>query len=310
MGVEKRSTNRVYCGLRVQFDQDDGHASDIADASVFIALSSPATAIVGQEGTLSVHDRGEIFREPGVVVRVTARGIAVISLAPESVLLRFREALFGDVLSVEQTSTEVRASLWGYISADIATEWQKISQGSPQPFRYILDFQRVTDVAPSGLALLLQLSTSPRGRNDVQIIHCSEKVEAILSSIALPGTGITIAARPDAVSNAARRFSVAVESNEFSEERVTIFMPEVFDYEARLEFARIYQGRSRKVEYVLDFSATKHLAKSAFGTLLLMHQHVGLESIANIKIVGCSAKIRKMFQDMAFQKFFHIVEAS
>ncbi len=304
--AERRTHARVYCGLPVQFEQDRGNVLDMADASIFIALPSPATSRVGQEGKVTIYDRNDVFEESAVVVRVTPRGIALVSLSADSIFLRLRDAYFGEISYVEYAHNEIRASLWGYVSADLFESFQKISKDVPRPCRYILDFQRVTDLAPSGLALLLQLSTAPQGRNDVQIINCSAKVTAILSSVAVPGTGIVINDQVNAVSESARRFMVTVEPNEIGDDRVTVLMPEVFDYDARVEFSRIYLGRSRKSEYVLDFAQTKHLAKSAFGTLLLMHQHVGPHVITDIKIVRCNANILKMFEDMKFRKFFYI----
>ncbi|CAK0747653.1 HptB-dependent secretion and biofilm anti anti-sigma factor [Gammaproteobacteria bacterium] len=305
---ENRSRNRIYCGIPVQFEQDYGNALDITNDAIFIVLPTTPVSKLGQEGILYIHDNGHIFEEPGIVVRVTETGIVVASLKQDTILSNLLASDFGDVVYIDYRNNETRASLLGYLDADLLNDFIKIYDGCPQPFRYILDFKRVCDVAPSGLAMLLQLSFSPSGRNDVQIINCSEKVTEILKSVTVPGTGIVINEKPATLSESTNKFFVTIELNKKGGERVTVLMPETFDYDARIEFSRLYQNRSKNSEYVLDFSLTKYLAKSAFGTLLLMYKYIGSHQASDIKILHCNPKIKNVFKDMELEKFFYFVD--
>ncbi|CAK0765272.1 HptB-dependent secretion and biofilm anti anti-sigma factor [Gammaproteobacteria bacterium] len=303
-----RKRSKIYCGIPVQFEQDQGNALDITSDAIFIVLTSPPTSKLNQEGTLCIHDQGTILEEPGIVVRVTETGIVVASLNRNSVLSRLITSDFGEIAYIDYRKNETKASLLGYLDADLLDDFVKIYRECPKPFRYILDFRRVYDVAPSGLAMLLQLSVSPTGRNDVQIINCSDKVTDILRSIAVPGTGIVINEKPTTELEPTSRFFVTIEQSEKEGERITVLMPEVFDYDARVEFARLYQNRTNQTEYVLDFALTKHLAKSAFGTLLLMYKHISATHTPNIKISNCNAKIKNVFANMELEKFFYFVD--
>ncbi|CAK0772887.1 HptB-dependent secretion and biofilm anti anti-sigma factor [Gammaproteobacteria bacterium] len=243
-----------------------------------------------------------------MVARVTPAGIAVVSLERESILLRLQSLRQGEIDYIDYQKNETRASLWGTLSADLLNDFRKIRREGSRQFRYVLDFQNVSHVEPSGLAMLLQLSSSSQGRNPVQILNCSDKVEEILNKVAVPGTGIVIKRPPSAGPESGQRFFVYMEPNGKGADRVTIFMPAIFDYEGRVEFSMIYQNRPKGTEYVLDFAMTKHLAKSAFGTLLLMYQHVNPDAPSDIRITHCNTKVRSAFEKMDFDKFFRFVE--
>ncbi len=282
---------------------------DISDVSVFIALSTPPpTSRIEQKGTLHLHDHARVYKELAMVARVTSTGIAVVSLEEDSVISRLLTSRRGEIDYIDYQKNETRVSLWGCLNADMLEDFQKIAKGISRPFRYVLDFQQVVDVEPSGLAMLLQLSKSPQGRHDVQILNCPMKVAAILGCVTVPGTGIVIKENLDAASESAQRFYVVVEQNDSGQDRITIYMPDVFDYSGRVEFSRIYQNRAKGSEYVLDFAMTQHIAKSAFGTLLLMYQHIGPHSPSDIKITHCSPKVRSIFDKMDFNKFFRFIE--
>jgi anti-anti-sigma regulatory factor len=309
----RRQNERVFCGLPMEFNGCAGNAMEVTEVSVFIILSAPCPLQAGQQGVLKVTlENSTIIEERAAIARVTRIGIAVVSLERRSVLRDIMEAAMNGVKFVEHREHETIAHLRGELNSNFLEDFRRIYVGQEKQRKYILDFRSVVHVAPSGLGMLLQMEIYNQGsKGDIEVINCSPEVQQILSGLDVPEIAITISQVHPTMADEARKFRITIEVGQHGMDKVTIHIPPMFDYSCRHEFARIYRDRSRDTEYVLDFQNTLHIGKAAFGTMLLMKQHMGqLTDVPNIRIVNCRSNVLDSLYRMRFERYFDIVRSA
>ncbi|MBE0469827.1 MAG: STAS domain-containing protein [Methyloprofundus sp.] len=90
--------------------------------------------------------------------------------------------------------------------------------------------------------------------------------------------------------------------------RLTIYLPQVFDINLYEAFNDSYKAfESQLEEVILDFSDTVRIDSAALGLMLLLRQKTHLEQSA-LKIVNAnSEKVKKSLDIAQFGKLFEIV---
>jgi anti-anti-sigma factor len=74
-----------------------------------------------------------------------------------------------------------------------------------------------------------------------------------------------------------------------------------FDFSAHQEFRRSYENAAEVSDYVVDLGGTEYVDSSALGMLLLLRERAGDKSV---RIVNCSAGVRRILEIANFQKLF------
>lgn len=86
---------------------------------------------------------------------------------------------------------------------------------------------------------------------------------------------------------------------------VTISVQGQFDFTTHKSFRAAYQQYAPDLNYVLDLSRTDRVDSSALGMMLLLREHAGGER-ARIRVQGCSAAIKSVFDVSNFGRLFSI----
>ncbi|MFT5084640.1 MAG: anti-anti-sigma factor [Lentisphaeria bacterium] len=92
-----------------------------------------------------------------------------------------------------------------------------------------------------------------------------------------------------------------------SGDMLTISIDGRFDASALEQFRRTFESADAKnvASYEVDLANTVHLDSSALGMLLVLRDHAGGDK-ADIKIVNCSAEVKKIFTISSFEQLFTI----
>ncbi|MBF0308781.1 MAG: hypothetical protein HQL56_04545 [Magnetococcales bacterium] len=302
--ANRRRHERVFCGLPMEFDGCVGNALDVNEIAVFLILASPCAVTEGQNGVLKFVLEGKLVEERATVARITKAGISLASLEEVSIFPKLMESSRSGVKFVEHTKMETSAHFRGEFGASFWDDFLRIYDGRGPARRYRLNFANVATISPSGLAMLLHLvDYNQGGKDDIQISHCNKEVLKTISQLLAPGIAISLSA-DDASNDETHKFGVSVAYGARGEEIVTIRIARMFDYNCRLEFAKIYRNRPKNTEYILDFQDTLHLGKAAFGTMLLLNQHNREHQGRPVRIINCSPFIRSSLDSMKFGRFF------
>ncbi|MBF0110537.1 MAG: hypothetical protein HQL76_15320 [Magnetococcales bacterium] len=251
---------------------------------------------------------GQPVEERVSVARVTRAGVSLASIEETSSFPGLMASSRSGVKFVEHNKTETTAHFRGEFGAGFWPDFARLFEGRTTGRRYHLNFANVATVSPSGLAMLLTLESYNGGqKNDIRISHCNRKVYQSLSNLLVPGVALTLSTDDDEKENL-HKFSYTLVTDEMGQDILTIGIARMFDYNCRNDFAKIYRGRIRKTQYVLDFQDTIHVGKAAFGTMLLLNQHNREYNGGIIRIIHCSPYIRGIFEGMKFERFFEFIE--
>ncbi|MBF0158066.1 MAG: response regulator [Magnetococcales bacterium] len=110
MSANRRKQQRLQLSVPLAFGACSGHALDMAENAVFIALQTPCAVRVGQQGTLRLELHGGTVEEQAVVVRVESTGIAVVSLADPSALRTVSQSLCHQATFVSHPAKQGRSA--------------------------------------------------------------------------------------------------------------------------------------------------------------------------------------------------------
>lgn len=87
---------------------------------------------------------------------------------------------------------------------------------------------------------------------------------------------------------------------------LTISIQGRFDFSAHQDFRRSYESLDKApVAYYVDMRETTYLDSSALGMLLLLRDHAGGDT-SSVKIVNCSADVKKILTISNFEQLFTI----
>ncbi|WP_130470097.1 hypothetical protein [Candidatus Magnetaquicoccus inordinatus] len=299
----RRSKERVFCGLPMEFEGHPGNALDINEHAVFLVLSLTSHSIpVGKKGILTLELNGQKVEEKVKVARVTDAGLSIVSVEETSIFPQLIDQSRSGLKHIHHTERETIAHFRGKFSADIWTEFYSMQEGKASGRLYRLDFTNVVHVASSGIAMLLLLEAENDG--GIVLCNCKKEVMKELSQLQVPG--IDISFFHDRVVDTDHQFVVTVEKGHTGQDVVTVRIARMFDYNCRNDFANIYRSRSKKSIFVLDFQDTYHVGKAAFGTLLLLNQHIRGQHGEPARIINCSSSVRQKLLDMKFDRYFTI----
>ncbi|MBF0295707.1 MAG: hypothetical protein HQL96_11010 [Magnetococcales bacterium] len=302
----RRQRERVFCGQPMEFSGCLGNALDLNEIAVFLVLAAPCAVSVGTVGVLKFQFEGRSVEEKASVARITKMGISVVSLEENSQLPHLMTMSRSGIKFCSQLAHETVVHFRGEFSAEIVKDFNNIYRHHPPGRKYRFNFQNVTSVTPSGLAMLLQLESSNRGtKEDLEIIQCNKDVMRTLMTLDAPGVNITILPQT-AELDQDHTFTVTTAMGPDGREIVTIRIARIFDYNCRNEFASLYRGRPKRTQYILDFQATVHVGKAAFGTMLLLNQYSRDHGGGAIRIINCASNVKRAFESMKFDRFFEI----
>ncbi|MBF0339537.1 MAG: hypothetical protein HQL95_01070 [Magnetococcales bacterium] len=283
-----------------------GNALDVNEIAVFLVFPTFQSFEVGHKGVLKFTFGQDTIEERVSVARVTKAGVSLVSIEETSTFSRLCASSRSGVKYLRHTEEESAIWLRGELSADFLDEFVHIYRERTPHWRYRFDFQNVTGVAPSGLAMLLHLEAHNQGTlDDILIFNCKKEILDALSVLNVPGIGITLRG-DDLQGDDAHRFEVETVRALGQPATVKIRVARMFDYNCRNDFAKIYRYRGRKTNYILDFRDTVHLGKAAFGTMLLLNQHNREKQGEPIRMIHCSPYIRNLLHQMKFEHFFAI----
>ncbi|MBF0097031.1 MAG: hypothetical protein HQM04_13365 [Magnetococcales bacterium] len=301
--TNRRSKERAFCGLPMEFDGHLGNALDINEHALFLVLGDPAKNIeAGRKGVLTFELNGQKVTEAVKVARVTAAGLSLVSVQEASHFPLLINQSHSGLKYVHHTERETIAHFRGDFSANIWLDFCRIQEGKASGRLYRLDFTNVVHVAPSGVAMLLLLEAENDG--GIVLCNCNKVIMKELSKLRAPGIDITFF--QDRVADSDHQFAVSVEEDSSGQELVTVRIARMFDYNCRNGFADIYRSRPKNALFVLDFQDTYHVGKAAFGTLLLLNQYVRGQNRKPIRIVNSNPIIRQKLLDMKFDRYFSI----
>ncbi|MBF0179721.1 MAG: hypothetical protein HQM03_06815 [Magnetococcales bacterium] len=246
------------------------------------------------------------MEEKASVARITKMGISVVSLEEKSQLPHLMTISRSGIKFCSQLPHETIVHFRGEFSAEIVKDFNNIYRHHPPGRKYRFNFQNVTSVEPSGMAMLLQLEAHNHGqKDDLEIVQCNKEVMRTLMTLDAPGVNITILPRTDEL-DLEHKFAITTTRGPDGREIVTIRVARIFDYNCRSEFASLYRGRPKQTQYILDFQETVHVGKAAFGTLLLLNQYSRDHGGGVIRIINCPSNVKRAFESMKFDRFFEI----
>jgi anti-anti-sigma regulatory factor len=316
--MDQRRSQRIFCGMPMEFDGYAGNAIEISEATASLVLQCTDGFVKGHRGILKVTPPLlDMIAERCEVVRVTRTGVVVTSLESSSMLPVLMELSTHGVQYIEHRSSETLAMCQGELSCNCIGDFKQIYVHQAKRRKYILDFRNVVHVAPSGLAMLLQLAIYNSGDKTDVVIVCTPPIYAQLASLDTPGIGLTLLQDHDTgvrddeavAGDADREFRITVTMIKSGQAHVTVRMPAIFDYTGRFEFAKIYVDRPAGTTYDLDFTRTVFFGKSAYGTLLLLKRHIidaGDRSEKPVRLLHCNSQIRDALYNMGFNRHFAI----
>jgi anti-anti-sigma regulatory factor len=225
--------------------------------------------------------------------QITIASIPILSIECQKELINGLEC-------VQHKDKETIAFFKGKFDADILSDFDSIQEKKDKGRVYRLDFKNVTEVSPSGLAMILLIESG----NEIILCNCNEKITNELSMLNTPELNISFFNEDITEDN--HQFSVSIRIGDAGQNIVTIRIAKVFSYNCRNNFANIYRGVSRKSEYILDFQDTICVGKAAYGTMLLLRQYAYEQKGNQIKIINCNESIKKNLLNMKFDRFFTI----
>ncbi|MBF0212552.1 MAG: hypothetical protein HQM00_03185 [Magnetococcales bacterium] len=302
----RRKFNRVFSGQPMELDGVPGNALDINEIAVFLVFPTPQSFEVGHKGVLKFTLEQQTIEERVSVARVTKSGVSLVSLEESSAFSKLCIAARSGVKYVQHTEEDSTIWFRGELSADFWEEFAQIYRERPPRWCYRLDFQNVTGVTPSGVAMLMHLEAHNQGKEeDIIIFNCSKEILDALSLLNVPGIGITLQGG-DLQGDDAHQFQVETIRELGQPTVIKIRIARMFDYNCRNDFAKLYRYRGRNTRYILDFQNTVHLGKAAFGTMLLMNQHNREKMGEPVRMINCSPYIRNLLHTMKFENFFEI----
>ncbi|GAB0057885.1 hypothetical protein SIID45300_02219 [Candidatus Magnetaquicoccaceae bacterium FCR-1] len=302
----RRKLNRVFSGQPMELDGVPGNALDINEIAVFLVFPTRQSFEVGHKGVLRFTFEQQNIEERVSVARVTPSGVSLVSLETPSNLSKLCASSRSGVKYVQHTEEESTIWLRGELSADFWDAFNQLYRERPPRWRYRLDFQNVTGVTPSGLAMLLDLEAHNQGEaDDIVIFNCRKEMLDALALLNVPGIGITLVGDEEQ-NDDAHRFHVETIREMGKPTLIKIRVARMFDYNCRNDFSKIYRYRGRNTQYILDFQETIHIGKAAFGTMLMLNQHNREKNGDPIRMINCSTHIRNLLHQMKFENFFTI----
>jgi anti-anti-sigma factor len=87
---------------------------------------------------------------------------------------------------------------------------------------------------------------------------------------------------------------------------VTLLISEHFDYQCVHAFRKAWeQNMCDDVNFVVDFSATRHIDSCALGLLMSLHKFLARQQL-QLTLINCSEHVRKVFSIVHFDKKLRI----
>ncbi|MEO5333177.1 MAG: STAS domain-containing protein [Magnetococcus sp. YQC-5] len=91
-----------------------------------------------------------------------------------------------------------------------------------------------------------------------------------------------------------------------SEGRITLRLPEEFNFKQHKLFRECYHRHSPRLLYTIDFQDVTSFDSSALGMLLLMRSYCG-DAEARIRLINCNQRIRGILLTATFDHYFQIL---
>lgn len=98
---------------------------------------------------------------------------------------------------------------------------------------------------------------------------------------------------------------MSVDSQQSTDEQVTIKIKGRFDFSTHQDFRAAYEKKSAALRYVVDLKDTNYLDSSALGMLLLLRDHAGGDR-SDVQLVNCNPDVTKILAISNFSKLFKI----